>query len=198
MAEQHTAVLKADSAEELAAAFLALRSGLRGFLRKRVNDSALVDDLTQEIFTKAWVAIATERAPGNLAGWLYVAARTTVADYYRSARLDMQVLDDDLPALETDDADIAYQELASCLQPLAQQLPPIYRDTLWALVFEGKPLRTLAAEQGVSLSAIKSRASRARARLKQKLLACCQVEFVNGVITDYRGHDAPACRCETV
>ncbi len=59
------------------------------------------------------------------------------------------------------------------------------------------PLRAsnvpLAESQCVSVSAIKSRAVRARAMLKETLLACCHVEVVDGFVSDY--HRVTPERC---
>lgn len=180
--------------DDLAAAFVKLRTSLLSYLRKRVNDTALVEDLLQDIFVKAALALKEHRAPSNLTGWLYAAARTTVIDYYRSARPETIELDEDFPQAQEQNDEELHQELANCLRPMAQQLPAIYRETLLATDFDGKTMQTLANELGLSLSAIKSRASRARQMLKAQLLDCCEVEMANGLVCDYhRRSTKPAC-----
>ena len=185
MDKEELVTAAATTSADLGAAFTALRGSLRNYLRRRVNDTALIEDLIQEVFVKASVAIGANRPPRNLTGWLYAAARTTVIDHYRSVRHDTMELNDDFADTQHINDELLHQELATCLRPLAQQLPAIYRDTLLATEFEGKTMRTLAEEQGVSLSAIKSRASRARLMLKEKLLECCHVETSCGTVTDY-------------
>lgn len=180
--------------EDLGAAFKNLQTRLRQYLRRRVADPALADDLLQEVFVKAATAMGASHAPQNLTGWLYAAARTTVIDYYRAAKPDTVELDEDYPEQELDDEQL-HQELALCLKPMVQQLPAIYRDTLIATEFEGKTLQCVAEEQGFSLSAIKSRASRGRFMLKEKLLACCKVETANGLVADYQPRSSDSCAC---
>ena len=99
----------------------------------------------------------------------------------------------DLPDLGAANDQLLQQELATCIKPLALQLPPIYRDTLLAADFDGRTLRSIAAEQGLSVSAVKSRASRARSMLRDELLRCCLVEMSNGVITDYHRRTSDQC-----
>lgn len=181
------------SRDDLGAVFTALRGSLRNYLRRRVGDGAVAEDLMQDLFVKAMVAISANRAPGNLAGWLYAAARTTVADYYRATPRIAAALDDELPDLPSADEQALHQALATCIKPLALELAPIYRDTLLAADFEGRSLRAIAAEQGLSESAVKSRASRARSMLRDRLLACCHVEIANGAISDY--HRRAGGRC---
>ncbi len=144
------------------------------YLRKQVADADVAEDLLHEVFLKALAATQRRGAPHNLQGWLYTIARNTVIDYYRAKR-PMDELPDDLLASDPPD-NMASQALAHCLRPLAEQLPPLYRDTLLATEFHGKTLQAVANEENVSLSAVKSRASRGRKLLKNSLLACCQVE----------------------
>ncbi|MES2405792.1 MAG: sigma-70 family RNA polymerase sigma factor [Pseudomonadota bacterium] len=187
--------------EDLGTTFSAVRNSLRSYLRRHVSDAGTADDLLQDIFIKALAAINANRAPHNPVGWLYAAARTTLVDYYRSSRTHTQMLDDDLPDTQQPDDDRLHQELARCLRPLVLKLPALYRDTLLATDFDGQSMQSLATAQGLSVSAIKSRASRARRMLKTELLACCHVEMEGGVVTDYthrvRGSCSKDCAAQT-
>jgi RNA polymerase sigma-70 factor, ECF subfamily len=195
VADEETLLVAPTTSEDLGAAFAALRTSLRSYLRRRVSDPILVEDLIQDVFAKALAAINANRAPSNLTGWLYAAARTTVVDYYRSARRDAMELDENLPETQHATDGLLHQELATCLRPLTRLLPAIYRDTLLATDFDGKTMQTLADEQGLSLSAVMSRASRARFMLKTKLLDCCHVEMSGGLVTDFhRRSSDPRCR----
>lgn len=178
--------------EDLGAAFARLQQGLRGYLRRRLHDSAQADDLLQDIFVKALASRRAGRKVENLAGWLYAAARTTVVDHYRARGAQTEALDEDAPASGPDET-LLHQELAACLRPFAERLPPIYRDTLIATEFEGVSMRALADRQNVSVSAIKSRAARARAMLKASVLACCKVEMAGGLVSDYRRVSPSGC-----
>ncbi|AOW14850.1 hypothetical protein LPB72_20690 [Hydrogenophaga crassostreae] len=195
MAEEETPRDAPSVSVDLGASYAALRTSLRNYLRRRVSDPNLIEDLIQDVFVKASVAISANRAPKNLTGWLYAAARTTVVDHYRSAQPHTVALDENLPDGHQDRDELLHQELALCLRPLARQLPAIYRDTLLATDFDGKTMQTLADEKGLSLSAIKSRASRARVMLKATLLDCCEVKVASGLVTDYhRRSSNPPCR----
>lgn len=180
--------------EDLGVAFTLLRNSLRNYLRRHVSDPCAVEDLLQDIFVKALAAIDANRAPKNPAGWLYAAARTTVVDYYRSSRSGAKELDEDLPDTQHADDELLHQELAMCLRPLAQLLPALYRDALLATDFDGRTMQSLAKEQGLSVSAIKSRASRARRMLKASLLDCCHVEVADGMVIDYGRRSSEPCK----
>ena len=182
---EHANTEAAPTTSDLGAAFMALQTGLLNYLRRRVNDPDLAEDLIQEVFLKASASIQGDKPPRDLTKWLYTAARTTVIDHYRSTRQGTVDLDENLPEAPVNDEQL-HQELALCLRPLTQQLPAIYRDTLLATDFDGKTMQAIANEQGLSLSAIKSRASRGRTMLKDKLLACCQIETSGGLVADYQ------------
>lgn len=183
---------KASASSAVDEAFRALKDKLRGFIRKRVHSDETVEDLLQEVFTKAVVASNSGREPANLAGWLYATARTTIVDHYRSSRTRTEV--DETLVARPDDPDLG-QELSTSLRPLASTLAPIYRETLFATDFEGRSLQSVADLHGLSLSAVKSRASRARALLRAQLLECCRIETTGRGIADYapRVTGGPAC-----
>jgi RNA polymerase sigma-70 factor, ECF subfamily len=178
---------------EIEEAFVRLRRRLRDYLRRRLPDSAQVDDLLQDVFVKALASQQAGRAVGNLAGWMYAAARTAVADYYRAQGLAPISLDDELPQNNEPDDLGLHSELSTCLRPFIERLPVLYRDTLVATELDGRTMRSLAQEQGLSLSAIKSRAARGRAMLKVMVLECCHVEMRDGLVSDY--HHRPSAGC---
>jgi RNA polymerase sigma-70 factor, ECF subfamily len=142
--EAETILVAPTTSKDIGAVFASLQQNLRNYLCRQVSDPSIAEDLVQDVFIKALVAIDSNRAPTNLTGWLYAVARTTVADYYRSRRFDLAELDENLPNIQQDDDELLHQELATCLKPLVQQLPAIYRDTLLATDFNGQTMSSLA------------------------------------------------------
>ena len=177
---------------DIALAYQGLRHALLGFLRNKVGDNNVAEDLLHEVFLKALSAIERGDSPSNLTGWLYTIARNSVIDYYRTQR-PTDPLPEELASPQPDD-NLVEQDLARCLQPLTETLPPLYRNTLIATDFGGQTMQVLADQEGVSLSAVKSRASRGRQMLKQRLLACCQVDVSgSGQVLDFATNaQAPA------
>ncbi len=173
--------------EDLAKQYQSLRRGMLSYLRKQVTDPAVAEDLLHEVFLKALAADERGDTPTNISGWLYTIARHTVIDFYRAKR-PMAALPDDL-AMEDPGNNLSEQALAECLRPLIEQLPPLYRETLLAANLHNKTLRAIAAELNVSVSAVKSRASRGRKMLKEKLLACCSIDVSrSGEVVDFHPH----------
>jgi RNA polymerase sigma-70 factor, ECF subfamily len=176
-----------------------LRTSLLGFLRKHTGDAHAAEDLLQDVVMKALAAGRSQAtAPDNLTAWLYAVARNAAMDFHRRAR-PTEELPEDL-ADRADDGSQDYLELANCLRPMAERLPPKYRETVLAAEFDGRPLRELAQAEGVTLSAIKSRASRGRRLLQEELVSCCGVVLSpSGQVLDFDPTAARQCvqvRCE--
>lgn len=185
-------MLASTSSPELGNAYAQLRSQLRSFLRRHVSDTSLADDLVQDIFVKALLSHRSGKSITNVSAWLYTAARTTLIDHYRAQGEPHLELDESHWIAEENELEL-HSKLALCLRPFMDQLAPIYRDSLLASELDGIAMRELAEREGVSLSAIKSRVSRARGMLKDKVLECCHVEMQDGVVSDYYRHPRKSC-----
>ncbi len=180
--------------EDLAAAYGTLRRGLLASIRYKVRDAQVAEDLLQDVFVKAAKAVAEDRVPGNLVAWLHQVVRTTVIDHYRASKPEAEPLDEETThATEAEDLE-RFQTLATCMQPLVAALPPLYRDAVMAADFQGKSLAHVA--EGVSVSAAKSRVSRGRSLLRERLLQCCTVERTrSGMVEDFRRQSNAQCNC---
>lgn len=186
---------QAAAEQALSAAYSHLRGGLLASIRRQVGEPQLAEDLLHDVFGKAVRAIREGRAPGNLVGWLHQVVRTTIVDHYRAQRLDVRPLEYEPAAQEPPDV-AAFQALSTCLAPLAATLPPLYRDALHAADFQGQRLTSLAGAEGVTVSAIKSRVSRARGMLRQRVLTCCSVSLdATGHVEDFQVRAAADCAC---
>ena len=155
-------------------AYRTFRKGLLTFLRSNVREPTTAEDLLHEVFVKATRALEGGERPANLSAWLYRIARNTLIDHVRRERPA-----EALPVnLEATDAVVLppEQTLALCLKPFIRELPAKYRDVLLATAIEGRSLADWARDRGLSASAAKSRASRARTMLRSKVLDCCHVE----------------------
>jgi RNA polymerase sigma-70 factor, ECF subfamily len=180
--------------QNLATAYTTLRRGLLASIRHQVRDAQVAEDLLQDVFVKAVKAVREGRAPGNLAAWLHQVVRTTVIDHYRARRPDAEPLDEETMHAGEEEDLARFQTLATCMQPLVASLPPLYRDAVTAADFQGRALAKMA--EGVSVSAAKSRVSRGRALLRERLLQCCTVERRrSGAVDDFQTNAGTHCAC---
>jgi RNA polymerase sigma-70 factor (ECF subfamily) len=151
---------------------------IRAFVAARVGDDELAADITQDVVVRSIASGALDRVD-NPAAWLYRSARNAVIDHYRTRRRH-EPLDDtegwpDLGPTDNLPND-ATRELARCLQPLLDQLPPAAHDALSRVDVGGQTHQQAADQLGISVSGMKSRVQRARHQLKDLLQQCCAVE----------------------
>ncbi|MDZ7865956.1 sigma-70 family RNA polymerase sigma factor [Acidovorax sp.] len=184
----------AEPIDTVAEAYAQLRGALLAYLRKHTGDAQVAEDLLHDVVVKALLASRDEaHAPQNLTGWLYAVARNAAMDHHRRQR-PTDELPEDLATPTAGDEDAAVIELANCLRPMAERLPDTYRATVIACELDGQPLARVADAQGLSLSAVKTRASRGRRLLQKELVECCRVALsAKGQVLDYDATAAAMC-----
>ncbi len=172
----------------------AFHTPLLQFIRRRVTDESVAEDLLQEVFLKIHQHVESLKDVKRLESWIYQITRHSIIDYYRSSRQTLQSLDTghllDLP--EDEPCDDIVSELLPCVRAMVQNLPPPDRQALVLTEYQGLTQKELGERLGLSFSGAKSRVQRAREKLKQQLLECCHFEL------DRRGHVLnyqPRCQC---
>ena len=96
----------------------------------RVTDAELAEDLTSQVFLKAWENLRRYKPGGPFVAWLYTIARNTVIDHYRTRKqsvpLDQTVIKED-PAL---DEKVDLKHDIGILQEAMQELTEEQREVL--------------------------------------------------------------------
>jgi len=162
--------------ESLEEIWLDHSSGLLAFIRGRIPDRNLAEDILQDVFLKVHSKLGTLNNEERLQSWLYQITRHTMIDYYRRHR-GTESLPDSLPLAETSQEAEWWQTWAKCVRPMIELLPSPYRDALLLSDIDGLPLKEVAERLGLSLPGAKSRVQRGRVKLKQVYVNCCQIEF---------------------
>jgi RNA polymerase sigma-70 factor (ECF subfamily) len=180
MAPENSGMRDDGTDETIAQLWQTYHANLHRFIQQRVGETAVADDILQDVFLRVLARIETLQDQRKLQSWLYQITRHAIIDYYRTHQ-GVQDLPDDLVAPAQDDETHARQELAQCLLPLIQRLPDVYRDALMQSEIDGLTQQQVAAQHGLSLSGAKSRIQRGRALLRTLLVRCCRLAF------DHRG-----------
>lgn len=123
------------------------------------------DDLTQEVYLRAWTALPAFRAEASARTWLLVLARRTCADALRRRRR-RRLLDASLPA-PAEEPDPAG---SVALERLLADLPPDRRAAFVLTQVLGCSYAEAAEVCGVPVGTIRSRVARARADLLARLV----------------------------
>lgn len=181
---------------------------LRAFIARRVDSTADVDDILQDVFLRIHRHAGSLEQRERLVSWLFQITRNAIADYYRApVRRELlagapQDLERDgehalrwMDEREEPSADAA-RELATCLGPMVARLPSHYREAVTLIDLEGLPQKEAARQAGLSLSGMKSRVQRGRQALEQLMHDCCRIETdAGGRVMDYqmRGGSCGSC-----
>ncbi len=167
----------------LMTAWSAHQGELRGWLRQRTRSPAEAEDLLQDLFVKALRQGARFCNLQNARAWLFEVARNTLTDHLRVHR-DTVAVPDDL-AQDVNEVDTV-DSLTACLPRVLSELSAPDREAITACDLQGMSQADFATQQGLSLSAAKSRLQRARTRLKAHMSVACQVSLDNtGRVLDF-------------
>ncbi len=143
-------------------------AAVRGFVRHRVQDAGRADDLTQEVFLRAWrSADRYDSTRSTVRGWLLAIARNLVVDSYRAdtARPRTVGSDDLLLSVPVEDAVDDAVSAWSMAESL-KQLTPAHRDVLVCLYYRRWTLAETADHLGVPVGTVKSRSTYALRALR--------------------------------
>jgi RNA polymerase sigma-70 factor (ECF subfamily) len=144
-----------------------------------VGDEDMAADATQDSFIKAYKAISQFRG-GSFKAWLLRIVTNSCYDLMRqrqrrpSEPLDDLLEDPDHSSLMTDESEspedhVLRGELSSAIQSCIGMLPDDQRATLVLSDIQGMNYQEVAEVTGVSVGTVKSRLSRARAKLRDIL-----------------------------
>lgn len=176
-----------------------LSADLRRFIRRRVADDHVADDLLQETFVRVHRNLSTLQETDRLAAWVYQIARNVIHDHHRQASRTTLSLADD-PAEEVDERSCCLRSRAGeWLEGMIGQLPDGYREAVQLSEIDGLPQQEVADRLGLSLSGAKSRIQRGRVMLKGLLEECCHFEFDrrgNVMGYDRKPNGSNRCGCD--
>ena len=150
---------------------------LRRFIRRRVSDDHLAEDLLQETFVRIHRNLRTLEDTARLPAWVYQIARNVITDHFRKPAVDGVSLGEVDPAEEQSPSSSCQPPSCEWRDELIRQLPEAYREALLLSEFEGLTQQEVADRLGLSLPGAKSRIQRGRAMLKDVLEQCCTLGF---------------------
>jgi RNA polymerase sigma-70 factor (ECF subfamily) len=142
------------------------QSAMRHFLRRLSGNSALADDLAQDVFVKAWRVLGDLKSPLAFGAWLrQIAVRRWLDHVRRHGPVD-EVLDDWADALAASSSSMV-QKL-----DLDRALTRLGGDERLCVVLaygEGLSHSEIAAATNLALGTVKSHVTRGAAKLRQIL-----------------------------
>ena len=129
------------------------------------------DDLTQETFCVAQVQLRHLRDPGRVKQWLYSILRNCylqrVRHDQRQKLVSVEGLDEIAEAAPEALPEVSSEELQTALN----ELPELFRTPVILYYFEEFSYREIAEQMELPIGTVMSRLARAKAHLRQRLLA---------------------------
>ncbi|WP_135442533.1 RNA polymerase sigma factor SigZ [Vibrio tasmaniensis] len=164
------------------------QQALKSFLHSKVNNTADVDDLLQEILIKTYQNLDKVQDASSVKSWLFQLANHTIIDFYRKRarhQRDTEIDAEDLWFAELDQDSEFKEDLSHCIEPFIEALPEKNAALLLAVDIEGRSQKEIAQSNNISYSTIKSRVQKSRDELKKLFEECCNLSLdKNGGVID--------------
>lgn len=159
------------------------RARLLGFIRSKVHDDALAEDILQDSLLRALRSASDLQDSEKFVSWLYRIIRNAITDAHRRAGATQRKLD----ALATSqDAAIpaAADEasLCACLEALIPTLKPEYQELVESMELGDVSTEDMTARLGITANNLKVRRHRARAQLRDRLERTCRTCAEHGCL----------------
>ena len=148
---------------------------------RMVRDRGIAEDVTQEVFVKAWMALARYDPRRRFASWLFKIASNAAIDQLRRKKLPttpIEAGDPDQSSIldriedersESPDTLVKRRELSSALEAAVAALRPEYRLVVLLRFREELPYRDIAEATGMPLGTVKTNLRRARREIEERL-----------------------------
>lgn len=198
-----------ERATDLATIWAEVGASIERFVRRRINDPHQADDVVAEVMLRIHQHLGSLDDHERVTAWVFRIARNAITDHYRRTGRRREVLAADIepdadPSADAwlDDQEATLAELAACIRPLVDALPPDYRRALELTDFEGRTQADAAMIEGISVSGMKSRVQRGRRLFAALVRNCCEVTTDSrGQLVDFHLRPDgcgcnPACRTE--
>ena len=167
-------VARAQQGESIAFEVLVVKYQRRvaATIRRFVRDDAITEELTQETFLSAFLALTSFKPDGDFAAWLFTIARNAARSYLRSAQnrqddrpmpaLDEAGGDGRLGAAPSPEEEAMAHQLFERIDAEVASLPDVQRRALLMREVDGLDYKAIAAALGQPVNTVKSHLFRAR------------------------------------
>ncbi|MFP5285477.1 MAG: RNA polymerase sigma factor [Thermoanaerobaculia bacterium] len=136
------------------------------YVRRLLGREEEAEEVTQEVWLRILRGILALQEPGRLPAWIFTIARRTVMDRLRVRYAEAPLVP--LEELGAEEPDLGWMD-EEVLERALLELSPMEREVLVLFHLRELTLREVAEVLGVPTGTVKSRLSRARLALEQRL-----------------------------
>lgn len=168
---------------------------LKQYIKWRVANQWDAEDILQSVFYKICLNENKLKNPDKARSWIYQITRNSIIDYYRMKQdnLDISEVQEETLFKEIEEKTVNH-EISMCLTEMVKSLPEKYKEAILLTEYQEMPQNVYGAAVGISNSGARSRVQRARVKLKDTLMDCCNLEFDSfGGIVNYE-HKKDNCK----
>ena len=183
-----------DPTPDLGTIWAEVGASIERFVRRRINDPHQADDIVADVMLRIHQNLGALDDHERVTAWVFRITRNAITDHYRRSGRRREVLAAEIeadadPSADAwlDDQKATLSELAGCIRPLVDALPPEYRRALQLTDLEGRTQADAARIEMISLSGMKSRVQRGRRQFAALVKQCCDVTTDSrGQLVDFR------------
>ena len=137
------------------------------YIRGKVGDSTLAEDLCADVFLKVYEKIDTfDQTKASISTWIYTIAHNTVIDQYRRTRPTEEIPED---MANNDDplAEVCNDEALDALAVALKKLDERERHLIIERYYNNASLKDIASEMNISYSYVKILHNNALKKMKE-------------------------------
>ena len=140
------------------------------YVRARVRNEHMAEELTQDAFVKAYCMLAKLRDPDKFGPWLFSIAHRLVLDWsQKKERNEINLNEKHSEALSPYEQDQDSHGSLDALRRSLDHLPAPLREAIYTYYFGKMTYQDAADALGVSVGTINARLAKARAMLRKKI-----------------------------
>ncbi|MCF2876526.1 MULTISPECIES: sigma-70 family RNA polymerase sigma factor [unclassified Tenacibaculum] len=149
---------------------------LKAYVLGKVKNKQVAEDIVQEVMIKLVEAHHKSPQVDNIKAWLFQVSRNTIFDYFKKHNIEAN-FDNDWKIESDDSNENSKVIVADYIIPMIEMLPSTYAVALKMSDIDNIPQKNIATKLGLGLSATKMRIQRARIKLKELFIECCDIEY---------------------
>lgn len=177
-----------EKAHEIIQRLLEDESAFRKFVRRRVGEQTLVDDILQQSLTRAVASAHSLHNEESVLAWFYRILRHVIADHYRAQEAEVRrhqaFLEESTISgtLQEPPLDEVRDTACACLHRLLPSLRGNYAELIKRIDLDGQSPAQVAKELKISRNNLTVRLHRARQSLRTALEGACGICSKHGCL----------------
>jgi RNA polymerase sigma factor (sigma-70 family) len=168
--------------DEVAAHVMQSRRALVGYIRGKVSDPDLAEDIFQDSLLKAIRNAPELRDEARLMPWFFRIVNNAITDHYRHKAVTPKYLEAYSHEIETSIAPEEHALICQCINAVIPTLKPEYAELIAELEIGDGDAAAVAERLGITRNNLKVRRHRARTQLREKLEETCRSCATHGCL----------------